>query len=84
MALYYDLPVFKDVYKLVLKVFDYTKDFPREYRYTLGQDMKKDSIQLVRSIYRANKAKEKQVEDVKAEVAKFWLDDINSHNIRLT
>lgn len=60
MALYYDLPVFKDVYKLVLKVFDYTKDFPREYRYTLGQDMKKDSIQLVRSIYRANKAKEKR------------------------
>lgn len=26
----------------------------------------------------------KQVEEVKAEVAKFWLEDINSHNIRLT
>lgn len=41
MALYYDLPVFKDVYKLVLKIFDYTKDFPREYKHTLGQDMKR-------------------------------------------
>lgn len=61
LALYYDLPVFKDVYKLVLKVFEYTKDFPREYKHTLGQDMKRDAIQLVRSIYRANKAKEKQV-----------------------
>ena len=50
----------KDVYKLVLKIFDYTKDFPREYKHTLGQDMKRDSIQLVRSIYRANKAKEKR------------------------
>ena len=29
MALYYDLPVFKDVYKLALKI-DYTKDFPPE------------------------------------------------------
>jgi hypothetical protein len=54
MALYYDLPVFKDVYTLVLKIFEYTKDFPREYKYTLGQDLKRDGINLVRSIYRAN------------------------------
>ena len=54
MALYYDLKVFKDVYQLILKVFEYTKDFPREYKYTLGQDMKRDAIVLVRSIYRAN------------------------------
>jgi hypothetical protein len=60
MALYYDLPVFKDVYKLVLKVFEYTKEFAREYKYTLGQDMKRDSIQLVRSIYRANRNSDKR------------------------
>jgi hypothetical protein len=60
MALYYELQVFKDVYTLVQKVFLYTQEFPREYKYTLGQDMKRDSIQLVRSIYRANKAKEKR------------------------
>jgi hypothetical protein len=39
MALYYDLNVFKDVYKLILIVFEVTKDFPREYKYTLGQDI---------------------------------------------
>ncbi len=61
MALYYDLPVFKEVYQFILKIFEYTKDFPKEYKYTLGQDMKRDGIQLVRSIYRANKAKEKTV-----------------------
>ena len=61
MALYYDLPVFKEVYQLILKVFEYTKDFPKEYKYSLGQDMRRDSIQLVRSIYRANKAKDKRV-----------------------
>jgi len=59
MALYYDLPVFKDVYQLILKIFDYTKDFPREFKFTLGQDLKRDGINLVRSIYRANKAKGK-------------------------
>ena len=61
MALYYELPVFKDVYQLILLIYDYTKDFPKEYKYTLGQDMKRDAMQLVRSIYRANKVKDKVV-----------------------
>ena len=59
MALYYDLRVFQDVYKLILRIFEFTVDFPREYKYTLGQDMKRDSIVLVRNIYRANKARDK-------------------------
>jgi len=56
MALYYDLPVYRDTYKLILKIFECTKDFSKEFKYTLGQDMKRDALQLVRSIYRANKA----------------------------
>ena len=49
MALYYDLPVFKEVYKLILVLFEVTKDFPKEYEYTLGHDIKRDGINLVRS-----------------------------------
>jgi hypothetical protein len=60
MALYYDLPVFKDMYDLTLLVFELTQHFSREYKFTLGQDMKRDCIMLVRSIYRANKCKERQ------------------------
>ncbi|MBT8233140.1 MAG: hypothetical protein HKO66_10535 [Saprospiraceae bacterium] len=60
MALYYDLPVFKELYQLILKIFEYTKDFPKEYKHTLGQDMKRDGIQLVRSIYRAKKSQNKK------------------------
>jgi hypothetical protein len=60
VALYYDLPVFHDVYHMILLLFQYTKDFPRKYKFTLGQDMKRDGIVLVRSIYRANKAMEKR------------------------
>jgi hypothetical protein len=69
MSLYYDLKVFRDVYLLILKVFKYTQGFPREYKYTLGQDMKRDAIALVRSIYRANKAKNK------TEYLETFLDD---------
>ena len=61
MALYYDLPVFKDTYTLMLKIFELTQHFPREYKFTIGQDMKRDCLQLARSIYRANKCKDKAV-----------------------
>ena len=69
MALYYSLPVFRDVYRLILLLFEHTSDFPREYKYTLGQDIKRDGIVLVRSIYRANKAKSK------TEYLEAFLDD---------
>jgi hypothetical protein len=55
MAFYTELPVYKDSYQLVLKVFEETKNFPREYKYTLGQEMKRDALHLLRCIYRANK-----------------------------
>jgi len=77
MALYYDLKVFQDVYQLILKVFEFTKDFPREYKFTLGQDMKRDAIVLVRSIYRANKAKNK------TEYLEQFLDDFEILKLEL-
>jgi len=61
MGLYYDLPVYKDVYNLILLVYQYTKEFTREYKYTLGQDLKRDSLVLVRGVYRVNKSQDKQV-----------------------
>jgi hypothetical protein len=60
MALYYDLPVYRDTYRLILIIFVCTRDFSREYKYSLGQDMKRDALQLVRSIYRANKSVQKK------------------------
>lgn len=47
MGLYYDLQVYKNVYRLTLLLFKYTKDFPKEYKYSLGEDIRRDSIDLV-------------------------------------
>ncbi len=69
MVLYQDLPVFVDVYRLTLKIFTVTGDFPREYKFTLGQDMKRDALVLLRSIYRINKARDK------VEYLEGFLDD---------
>ena len=46
MALYDELPVFGDVYRLTLRVFTLTQGFNREFKYTLGQEMKRDCLVL--------------------------------------
>ena len=60
MALYYELPVYKDTYQLIMEVYAVTKEFPREYKYSLGQDMKHDAMELVRCIYKANRSIQKK------------------------
>ncbi len=60
MAFYTELPIYKDTYHLALKIFELTKDFTKEYKYTLGQDMKRDALQLMLCIYRVNKSTDKK------------------------
>ena len=59
MALYYTLPVYKASYALVLSLFENSNNFAREYKYTVGQELKDEGLALVKNIYRANKAQDK-------------------------
>jgi len=54
MAYYTFLPVYKASYDLLLEMFKAIKDFNREYKYTLGENIKKEAIEMVTNIYRAN------------------------------
>jgi hypothetical protein len=54
MALYYHLPVYKASYDLLLAIFQLTKNFSREYKYTIGQDLKNTTTEMILNIYRAN------------------------------
>jgi hypothetical protein len=51
MALYSDLPVYKATYDLLLAIFRFTKDFGKEYKYTVGESLKKETIELLTMIY---------------------------------
>lgn len=54
MALYSDLPVYKATYDLLLGIFEFCKYFSKEYKYTVGESLKKETIELLTLIYRAN------------------------------
>jgi hypothetical protein len=60
MAQYEHLPIYKLTYDLLIRTMTATKDYPREYKYTLGQKMKDEIIELVVLIYKANSAMDKE------------------------
>ncbi len=56
MAIYSSLPVYKDSYALTLELFAFTRNFPREYKFTLGERIKNQCLELITGIYDANRA----------------------------
>ena len=58
MVLYSQLPIYRDSYLLLTEIYRVTGKFPRDYKYTLGQDMKRDSLALFRDLYGANVSRE--------------------------
>lgn len=59
MATYNFLPVYKTSYDLLLELFRFTKDFNKEYKYTIGESIKKEIMNMITNIYRANSRREK-------------------------
>jgi phosphoribosyl-ATP pyrophosphohydrolase len=57
MALYTNLPVYKTSYDVLLDLHSYTNIFIREHKYTIGEKLKEESIQVLIAIFKANKAK---------------------------
>jgi hypothetical protein len=50
MKLHSDLPVYKSTYDLLFGIFEFTKSFSKEYKYTVGESLKKETIDLLTSI----------------------------------
>jgi hypothetical protein len=59
MKLHSDLPVYKSTYDLLLGIFEFTKGFSKEYKYTVGESLKKETIDLLILIYRVNTRQDK-------------------------
>ena len=54
MALVYQLPVYKASYDMTLALFHVIKKYPKDLKYTLWEQMKKDCLALIATIYKAN------------------------------
>ena len=59
MAHYQNLPVFKDAYDLLLRVYTVSRTFQRDFRYTIGEDLKKVLMEMMLCLFRANRSRAK-------------------------
>jgi hypothetical protein len=54
MALYDNLPVFKSAYDLHLHLYGACRNMERDYKFTIGERLKNEAVELIINIYRAN------------------------------
>ena len=85
MAQYEHLPIYKQTYDILLRTLTATKDFPREYKYTLGQKIKDELIEIVVLIYRANSAKNKEqhIQEIMERIQAVQLLMHLSHDMKI-
>jgi hypothetical protein len=60
MAKYKHLPIYASTYELLQMVSLKTKTFPKDFKYTLGEKIRAEVIDLVVFIYKANSSSDKQ------------------------
>ncbi len=59
MKLHNELPVYKATYDMLLEIFQLCRGFSREYKFTVGESLKKETIDLLTLIFRANSRTDK-------------------------
>ena len=50
MALYFDLPVYKKTYDLLLDLFNLSSNLTKAYKYTLGERIQLEAIETIVNI----------------------------------
>ena len=71
MALFTFLPVYKASYDLLVEIFSLTKNFSREYKYTIGQNLKNEAVEMIINIYRANgnfETRKKKIQEARENI----------------
>lgn len=59
MAIYTNLPVYEECYQLLLSIVTYTRNIQRDLRYTLGEQLKQNTVDILVLIFKANKTEKK-------------------------
>lgn len=54
MAQTKELPIYKLTYDLLMMITQSTKNFPKDYKFSLAQKLREECIDMVVCVYRAN------------------------------
>lgn len=60
MVKHENLPVYKAIYDLTIKIFQQSQHMNKEFRYTLGERLKNEAMNLLIDVYSANTVEDKE------------------------
>ncbi|MDD3711389.1 MAG: four helix bundle protein [Patescibacteria group bacterium] len=63
--MHYDLIVYKNSYDLLLLLYNLSFNFSKEYKYSLGEKIKDEALELLVDICRANNCFENRLANIK-------------------
>lgn len=66
MAQYKHLPIYKLTYDLLNEITKQTKNYPKDFKYSLGTKLRDEAVELVVLIYKANSSKSTRSEFVRS------------------
>jgi hypothetical protein len=70
MTNYDNLPLYKSSYDFLLLIFQLCKNFTKEYKYTIGDDLKKEILSLVKNMGQENLTGQQKPVNVRYDNAK--------------
>ena len=76
MSQYKHLPIYKATYELLEAVTRKTKDFPRDFKYSLGDKIRNECIELVVFIYKANSMREQREDHLRQIVERVQVIEL--------
>ncbi len=59
MRTYSDLPVYKASYDLLLLVYEFSNPLSRDYKYTIGERLKSETLELLLLVFKSSTAEDK-------------------------
>lgn len=66
MARYEHLPIFQKTYDLLLRIYKEVHNFPKEYKYSIGEKLQKSCLKILDWIIVANSERDKSISLKKA------------------
>ncbi len=60
MGMFYELPVYKATYDILVELYQMVQKMPREHKYALGEKLKEECMEIFLEIYQANTVADKR------------------------
>ena len=85
MSSYKSLPIYKAVYDVLMNIMQISHQLPREYKYTIGEKMQNEALEMVLCIYRANSMKNRaeHISIMKEHIQLLYLLLRVAHDLKL-